>query len=126
MMTMRRLSLGAGCAVYALLVLSVVAVSAAALANPAVPMAPAVDPTLDWIVRIALTLLALAAPVQLWLGKALLGTLRAHDTRLGTHDVKLAKLAESKVYRHACEGYRDEHERDCPARQAVLVKAARP
>ena len=122
---MRRIGIITGCAAYALLVLAVVLVSALAFAGNVAP-GPAIDPALDWIVKVALALLAIAAPIQLWLGKALLGTLKAHGEHLGRHDVQLAWLAESKVFRSQCEERCEQRQRDCPARQAALARAAAP
>ncbi|MBM4321602.1 MAG: hypothetical protein FJ125_17075 [Deltaproteobacteria bacterium] len=119
---MRRFGIAVGCAAYALIALAIMLISALAFAA-GVPPDPAVDPTLDWIVKVALALLAIAAPIQLWLGKALLSTLKAHGEHLARHDVQLAELIESKVYRGQCEERCEQRQRDCPARQAVLARA---
>jgi len=119
---MRKLGIVAGCALYALLTLAIVFVSALAFAGNAAPVV-AVDPTLDWIVKVALALLAIAAPIQLWLGKALLGTLKAHGEHLGRHDVQLAELAESMVSLDQCHERCEQRQQACPAHQAVLARA---
>ena len=120
---MRRFGIAVGCAAYGLIALAIMLVSALAFAAGG-PPEPAVDPALDWIVKVALALLAIAAPIQLWLGKALLGTLNAHAEHLARHDVQLAELAESKVYRGQCEDRCEQRQRDCPARQAAMARAA--
>lgn len=122
---MRRLTIGAASAVYALIALGVVLVSALAFAGTEPPAAP-VDATLDWVVKVALSLLAIGTPIQLWLGTALLGTLRTHGAHLARHDVQLAELEESKVYRRACEDRCRERQGECPARKAALARAAQP
>ena len=119
---MRKLGIVAGCAAYVLLTLAILLVSALAFAGNAAP-GVAMDPTLDWIVRVALALLAIAAALQLWLGKALLGTLRAHGERLGRHDVQLAELGESMVCLDQCHERCEQRQRACPAHQAVLARA---
>ena len=122
---MRKFGLAVGCTAYTLVALAIMLISALAFAASA-PPEPPVDPTLDWIVKVALALLAIAAPIQLWLGKALLGTLKAHGEHLARHDVQLAELAESKVYRRQFEDRCEQRQRDCPARQAAMARAAAP
>ena len=122
---MRRFGIAAGCTAYVLLALAIMFVSALAFAAGG-PPEPAVDPVLDWIVKVALALLAIAAPIQLWLGKALLTTLNAHGEHLARHDVQIAGLVESKVYRDACEERCEQRQRDCPAHRAAMARAAAP
>jgi len=122
---MRRFGLAVGCTAYTLIALAIMLISALAFAA-GTPPEPPVDPTLDWIVKVALALLAIAAPIQLWLGKALLGTLKAHTEHLARHDVQLAELAESRVSRDAWEERCEQRQRDCPARQAAMARAAAP
>ncbi len=122
---MRKFGLAVGCTAYTLIALAIMLISALAFAAGA-PPEPPVDPTLDWIVKVALALLAIAAPIQLWLGKALLSALNAHGEHLARHDVQIAALVESKVYRNACEDRCEQRQRDCPARQAAMARAAAP
>ena len=60
---MRRFGIAVGCTVYGLIALAIMLVSALAFSAGG-PPEPAVDPTLDWIVKVALALLAVSVVVN--------------------------------------------------------------
>ena len=121
---MRKISIVAGFAAYVLLAVPLVLCAGLAFAGNSTPATSPEGPMLDFAVKVALALLAAAVPVQLFLAGQLLGVLRAHGKRLGEHDVRLAGLEESKVYRRACEERCEQRQRDCPAHQAAMARAA--
>lgn len=80
-------------------------VAAAAALAPvgSVGQSPPVDPVLDWIVKVALALLAIFVPLQTGLAFAFV-------RKLGQHDLALQRLDQDKVSRETCESTRH----NCP------------